>query len=53
MLDIECLIKAKRTTGIKKFFARLCSWKAILKDILSTVEGRFLLYCNFDAAKLN
>ena len=53
MLDIECLIKAKRVICLKKFLQDYpSSWKSILGKILSPVGGRFLLYCNFDTAKL-
>ena len=38
---------------LKKFLQDyLSSWKIILGKILSPVGGRFLLYCNFDTAKL-
>jgi len=54
MLDIECLIKAlKRVICLKKFLQDYpSSWKIVLGKILSPVEGRFLLYCSFDTAKL-
>ena len=53
MLDIESLIKARRVICLKKFLEDYSSsWKIILEKILSPVGGRFLLYCNFDIAKL-
>ena len=53
MLDIESMIKAKRVMCLKKFLQDYpSSWKIILGKILSPVGGRFLLYCNFDTAKL-
>ena len=53
MLDIESMIKAKRVMCLKKFLLDHPSWwKIILGKILSSVGGRFLLYCNFDTAKL-
>jgi len=53
MLDIECLIKAKRVICLNKFLQDYpSSWKNILGKILSLVGGPFLLYCNFDTAKL-
>ena len=53
MLDIESMIKAKRVMCLKKFLQDYpSSWETILGKILSPVGGRFLLYCNFDTAKL-
>ena len=53
MLDIESLIKAKRVMCLKKFLQDYpSSWKTILGKTLSPVGGHFLLYCNFDTAKL-
>ena len=55
MLDIESMIKAKRVMCSKKFlqdYPSCNAWKIILGKILSPVGGRFLLYCNFDTAKL-
>ena len=53
MLGIESLIKAKRVMCLKKFLQDYpSSWKTILGKILSPVGGRFLLYCNFNTAKL-
>ena len=53
MLGIESLIKAKRVMSLKKFLQDYPSLgKTILGKILSPVGGRFLLYCNFDMAKL-
>ena len=53
MLDIESLIKAKKVMFLKKFLQDYpSSWKTIFGKILSPVGGHFLLYCNFDTAKL-
>ena len=53
MLDIESLIKAQRVMCLNKFLEEYpSSWKIILGKNLSPVGGRFLLYCNFETAKL-
>ena len=53
MLDIESMIKAKRVVCLKKFLEDYrSSWKTIFYKILSPIGRRFILYCNFDTAKL-
>ena len=53
MLDIESMIKAKRVVCLKKFLEDYpSSWKTIFDKILSPIDGRFILNCNFDTAKL-
>ena len=53
MLDIESMIKAKRVVCMKKFLEDYpSSWETIFDKILSPIGRRFILYCNFDTAKL-
>ena len=53
MLDIESKIKGKRVMCLKKFIEDYpSSWKTIFDKMMSRIGGRFILYCNFDIAKL-